>query len=395
MARKTVSICLLSFILGFSLIFGLVKFVEFNPLGPKNPLHAITPFLQPQQEIIGFLPYWLISRADKDYNKYLTTLTYFGISISPDGSLVKFAKPGEQEPGWYALESGLADPFFTKAKTQNIKLSLLLFSGVPEDINALISDPASHAATLISEVAPIMKQYGFTDLNLDIESVAQATPGAQANFTSFVREVRNGINRQNLGTLSLESSPTDLIRPRLINPAEVAPLVDHWVLMAYDYHYPGSAVTGPIAPVGGAGNDSEFDVETGIQKALNDIPQYKIVLGLPLYGYEWETLGDVPRSAVLPGSGAAASNRRMEQFVAGCATCSAKADQNTKETYVIYKDQKTTTFHQVFYPDTNSTAEKIKLINKYQLGGAALWALGYDGDTILNPLTAYKQLIVP
>ncbi len=395
MSVKTISVVIIGLFLGFATTFFAGKYLAQNQLRQPGPLKTLTPLFEAKQQIVGFLPYWLVDKFNTNNIKYLTTLTYFGISIAPDGTLVKLAKPGEEEPGWYTLRSGKMDPIFSQAKSQNLKLSLLLFSGEQSAIDSLISDPASHAATLVSQAAPVMQEFGFTDLNLDIESVIDASPSSQEKMTAFVREVKKEVDQRQLGTLTIDSSPTDLIESRLINPAAVAPLVDSWVMMTYDFHYQGSSVTGPVGPVGGAGLDAEFDTESGIQKALAIMPPDKLLLGAPLYGYEWETVGSVPRSAVIPATGATASNLRMEKFMASCATCSAQVDQEAMESYVIYHDEETNTFHQVFFPDANSTAAKINLVNKYHLNGLAFWALGYEGENILGPLGNYKSSIEP
>jgi len=81
----------------------------------------------------------------------------------------------------------------------------------------------------------------------------------------------------------------------------------------------------------------------------------------------------------------------LKEFFASCATCSAQIDQEARESYVIYKDQQTGTYHQMFYPDVWATLEKIRLTNTYKLGGVAVWALGYDGKSILHPLEKYKN----
>ncbi len=394
MAVKKFAISVLFFILGFTLVYVALQYAFHATSRPADLVRqgAETVGLK-RPEIVGFLPYWLLGHADKDYAPYLTTLTYFGLTVAPDGTIQKLAAPGQEEPGWYDLHSGKIDSFFTQARNNDLKLSLLVFSGDQDAIMKMLDNPASSAAVLVSEAAPIMKQYHFTDLNLDIESVEDATPEARAKFTAFVREVKNQMTPLSLGTLTLDSSPTDLVKDRLINLADVGPFVDKVVLMTYDYHYQGSFVTGPVGPIGGAGKDAEFDSETAVQKALEVLPKDKILLGVPLYGYEWETLTDFPRSAVMPGSGQVASNRRMEKFLADCATCSAKLDTEAQEKYLIYKDADTGTFHQIFFPDQNATAQKIQLAQKYDLSGVALWALGYDGDTILDPLRNYKHTL--
>lgn len=395
MSYKFIIIAAILVLTGFLSGFSLLHY----SFSKKTPTTAIVQDIAAQvgvkrPEIVGFLPYWLIDKADKDYGQYITTLTYFGFTISPKGGIQEFSKPGEKEPGWYALESGKVSPTLTDAKKNNITLSLLVFSGVESSILELVSNPIQHAATLVETVEPIMRQYEFDDLNLDIESVLPvASSTARSNFTLFVREVRRLMEEKNLGTLTIDASPTDLIKPRLIDLPAIAPFVDTIILMTYDYHYMGSAVTGPVAPVGGAGIEAEFDIETALQKALEVLPPSKILLGIPLYGYAWESIGNLPRSAVMPGSGTVISNRSAEQLLTECASCSARTDMLGKESYIIYQNTTSGLYHQIFYPDKQAMLEKIRLAHSYGLAGVALWALGYDGDSILEPLKIYKQTL--
>lgn len=358
----------------------------------RNQLGNISTLLIPQtHQVIGFLPYWLTSKIDKNYNKYVTTLTYFGLNVGVDGKIVKLSTPTEEEPGWYTLRSGRVDTFLENAKKDHINLSLLIFSSNETTMSALLSHPVSHAKNLVEEIKPIIQKYGFNDLNLDIESVSVASAEAQIKFTTFMKEVKKNMDKYHLGTLTIDVSPTALIKPYLINLIEISKVVDHVILMTYDFHYAGSLVTGAVSPMGGAGTNAEFDTETGVKEALRVMPAQKILLGVPLYGYEWETLRNTPHSAVLPASGLTISNRRAEKFMTSCATCSAQIDKEAKESYVIYQDQQTGTYHQMFYPDEQVMQEKIKLTNTYTLGGVALWALGYDGKSILNPLEKFKN----
>jgi spore germination protein YaaH len=206
-----------------------------------------------------------------------------------------------------------------------------------------------------------------------------------------LQTVKKGLEKNKAGTLTLDISPTAFIKKFLIDPAAVAPYTDSQVVMAYDYHYQGSAVTGPVSPLLGAGTTSEFDIKTAVEQALRILPSEKVVVGIPLYGYEWESLNNSPRSAVIPGTGQIASNSRAETFMENCATCSAEFDPVDQETHLIYKDEETGSFHQVFYPDKQSTTADLKLADDYNVGGVAMWALGYEGNSILNPIQDYKN----
>ena len=365
-------------------VFGIL--VVLNFLVPKNDSSVINP-LSPKKEVIGFLPYWLLDRATGDYSKYITTLTYFGVRVNSDGNIQKLLNPQQEEPGWYALESGKLNSFFSAAKRNNISLSLLVSSGDQTSIGQLMNDPIKHAKNLLGDLNPLIEKYKFSDINLDIEYTSTASEGARTNFTKFVKEIKKGLG--NKITLTVEISPTDVILNDLIDPKAIGEIADNVVLMAYDYHSTTSYVTGPVAPVGGAGIDSEYDVITALEKSISVIPPEKLILGVPLYGYEWESLGQIPRSAIIPNTGLVLSNRRAEEFLSGCSTCSAKLDKEAEEEYISYFNGDSNDYHMLFYPDENSMTKKINLVNSMQLKGIALWALGYEGNKILSPLVNY------
>ncbi len=381
---KNLAIIIFGILLG--LLFG-VLFI-FNFLVPKNTSSIINP-LAPKKVVIGFLPYWLLNTAESDYSKYITTLSYFGLRVDQNGNIQKLLNPTQEEPGWNALRSGRLDSFFNNALKNNVSLSLMVASGDVGSINGLISQPELHAKNLISDLKPLIEKYKFSDINLDIEYTQSASPAARENFTKFVTEVRKQL--ANDETLTVEISPTDVIRNNLIDPKAMDKIADNIILMAYDYHSTSSFVTGPVAPLNGAGVMSEYDVTAAIEKSLDLISPQKLVLGIPLYGYEWESLNQTPRSAIIPNTGVVASNKRAEELLSSCASCSATLDKEADENYISYFDQNSKDYHTIFYPDKNSTEAKINFINEFQLKGLALWALGYEGNSILDPLKVYKN----
>lgn len=352
------------------------------------PVQILSGIAFPKKQVIGFLPYWQTNIAKADYSRYITTLTYFGVALDKDGTILKLINPQQLEPGWNGLVSKRVEPFLNAAKKEHLTLSLLVFSGNVDTIDTAMQTPLQSATNLVKDIEPVMHKYGFSDLNLDIEYTAQASPAARTHFTQFVAAVKKNLLQDQ--TLTVETMSTDPIKPNLIDIGAVGQIADYIVIMAYDYHSPDSFVTGPIAPISGVTTDSEFDVTTAVTLAEEKVPSAKIILGIPLYGYEWESLEPFPRAATINGSGVIASNHRTEALLAGCATCSARLDTNSQELHLSYLDTNTKTYHQFFIPTAASTKAKLALANKENLGGVALWAMGYEGNTILAPLSSYK-----
>lgn len=389
MTKKLLSL-LLFFIAGtlsaiiFPYILGKAPVVRFD-----NPVLSVIGVKKP--EVVGFLPYWLISKADKPYEKYITTLTYFGLTVNADGSLQKIAKPGEEEPGWTTLKGDKFEVQSKNAKKHGLKQSLLVISGDDRAIGEMIADPIMSAKKLVSDAAPIMKEQGFSDLNLDIETFMTASDSSRANFTTFARTIKEELREQKLGTLTIDLIPIALMRPKLYDAKALGEIADRIVLMTYDYHYTGSLTSGSVAPLGGAGETLEFDVETAVKEALKVMPKEKILLGVPLYGYQWETMYAASESATIPGGSETASVRRLMEKIGNCTDCTQGMDPVSKTPYLIYPEGEV--YKQAYFENEQSMSEKISLAQKYHLGGIALWALGYEDATLLKPLESYKNTL--
>src|SRR5581483_10535743 len=102
--------------------FFLLLLVPYLPFTVESPIFKIFGIQKPR--IVGFLPYFLSSRATNNYNPYLTTLTYFGLTMDTDGHLVKLTTPAEEDPGWHDLRSQIIQQKFQEAKKNHITLSL-------------------------------------------------------------------------------------------------------------------------------------------------------------------------------------------------------------------------------------------------------------------------------
>jgi len=379
---------------GIGLFLGVlfsILLILYYPISSTNYSPPMYPNIQivRSRQVVGFLPYWLLQRASPDYSQYITTLTYFALRIDKDGGVLQLLNSQQEEPGWYNLSSGKADTFLQNARSLRITLSLTLDSSDNDAIDSFLATPATSAANLVTQTLPIMQRFGFSDLNLDIEYTKDASDSARKQFTKFIQSVKNALPKTS--TLTLEISPVDVIQHRLIDVPSVATFADTIIVMAYDYHAPDSFVTGPIAPLNGAGTESEYDVASATQKTLQVVTPKKVILGIPLYGYEWEILSAIPRTPNIPGSGTIASNRRVEAFLAQCATCSAQPDEDAQESFITYQSTGTNTNHIIFYPTRESTSAKIDFAERSGLAGLALWALGYEGNTVLTPLTSFKN----
>lgn len=369
-----------------SLIFGVGIGVFFV----RNSTHTtglITPILEDLHlvkkfEVIGFSPYWLIPKQRFDYADVLTTWTYFGLVINPDGTIQKLVADTEEEPGWTTLKGEAVSQELSAYGAKQKERSLLLHLSNEDDIGTLISDATASAVRLTQVVTPILSKYGFSDLNLDIESFRDASESARQSYGILLSEIKK---RLGVTTLTVELTPTSLIRTHLADPTVVGNIADRVILMAYDYLYSGSLISGPVAPLFGAGSVRVQDVSFSLDRALSVIDSTKLVLGIPLYGYEWDALSTTPGNPVVPGTGKTASWSRVKELLSDCPDCISGRDNASGDIpYVTISENGYV--RQMFYEDASSITTKIAVAREKGIAGVAFWALGYEGENLSGVL---------
>jgi len=76
----------------------------------------------------------------------------------------------------------------------------------------MLIDPEKSAKNLVEAVTPLMVSYGFTDLNLDVEQVQDASPAARRQFTRFVQAVKNNLDPEKITSLSIDVSASAFVK---------------------------------------------------------------------------------------------------------------------------------------------------------------------------------------
>ena len=118
------------------------------------------------------------------------------------------------------------------------------------------------------------------------------------------------------------------------------------------------AVNGPIASIGW--------VEDVIKYAVSAIEPEKILLGIPSYGYRWASDGSCEPVTPEEVYNIVENNKGEVLW-----------HEDNKAPYYIFTNAKDITFT-TWFENTESISYKLDLVNKYNLGGIALWRLGFE-----------------
>ena len=251
---------------------------------------------------------------------------------------------------------------------------------------------ATTRTTLVKTIVELVMKNNFDGIDLDYEGFAFVDGNSTWSKTAprwvaFVKELSVAL-RANKKLLSVST-------PYLYNPneaqkgyyvyawAEIASSIDRLRIMTYDYSV---AKPGPMGPLSWT--------EKTIQYAISVMPASKVYVGLPGYGRDWITSvnGKCPTSAP-PGliGGAKAATFKMNYAAAKAAIDGAIPIYNEKFGEATYNYSQSynglsatgastscTVNRTVWYQNARSYADRMALVAKYRLGGAAMWTLGME-----------------
>lgn len=260
---------------------------------------------------------------------------------------------------------------------------------------ALLADPAARA-THVAAIADLAATNGFDGIDIDYEKFAFADPRSSWETTrplwiSFISELGARLHADGrILTVTVpyitDTARTDLSGYWVYDYAGIEPFVDQIRIMAYDY---STDKAGPIAPLG--------FVEQAIKAAKSAVrDDTKLVLGVPLYGYNWPiaTVGTCPPN---PEGRTSVTQRTIDELLAKRGA-TAIHDSTTGESSFTYQLDVTdgaaacTQTREVHFVDAEGTRQRIDLARRERLGGVSLWALGFDSPNTWTTIASLARV---
>jgi len=268
---------------------------------------------------------------------------------------------------------------------------------------------ATTRTTLVKTIVDLVMKNNFDGIDLDYEGFAFVDGNTTWSKTAprwiaFIKELSVALHAQK----KLLSVST----PYLYDPkekqkgyfvyawADIASSIDRLRIMTYDYSV---AKPGPMGPL--------TWTEKTILYALSVMSASKIYVGLPGYGRDWITSvnGKCPTSAP-PGliGGAKASTFKMNYAAAKAAIDGATPTFDEKFSEATYNYTQSynglsasgastacTVNRTVWYQNAKSYADRMALVAKYRLGGAAIWTLGMEENAATLEIRNAALAIAP
>jgi len=309
---------------------------------------------KPVIQSIGFLEPVNPKMAVKDLNEtaqHLTYAAFFSYQVKPDGSLI----PLPDAVPLNAARKKRATPMLVVTNFANGNFQ-------PEIAHRIFTDPAA-SQRLIRNIVSVMKQKGYRALNVDFEHIAEKDGQLYNRFlqTLFPILKREGF----IVSTALAPKSSDQQGGAWHGAHDYAfhgKVSDFVILMTYEWGWTGGPPMA-VSPIP--------QVRKVLDYAVTKIPRHKIVMGAPLYGYDW-TLpyrkGGPPAKRVSP----------LEADVFARSKSLKKEYNNRDQAPFYYYTDSKGKKHVVWYENEQSIQAKFNLVKEYRLRGIAYWVLGED-----------------
>lgn len=324
--------------------------------------------------VYGFVPYWNVNKTT--VRPELTHLSYFSLTIAADGSLDR----DPSDPGFQKLQSDEFLELATQMTNSNRQVELTLTQFIASDIETFLGSQTAQD-TFIQALDSVLIAYPFTGVNIDIEHPGNPSALTRQRLSLFMQRLNQHLDKKyGQVQLSIDMYASASTSNNIWDIEALGKEVDYIVIMAYDFHRRSSPQAGPVAPLFGGKQNWDMDISLQLQAFLDKVPSQKLLLGVPFYGYEWQTVSGDAQANTYPDSGSTASYARVQELLSRKdeLQLEEKWNEAALSPYLSYTEDGETFL--VYYENSRSLSYKLDFVNQLDLGGIAIWALGYEGD---------------
>lgn len=319
------------------------------------PFSAPAP---PARAVVASLPFWDIGNGTATVLAHRQDFT----EVSP--FIYGLASSGRIEPQYGPSLAGAVTTAITRLREARLPVVPTLanitagkWSYAP--VARMLHDPAL-ARQQISAIVALVRAHHYAGIDIDYENLHATDRQA---FTTFITGLAAALHAHGkilsvavFGKTSNAGYGGDNLAQ---NYAALGRAADQVRIMAYNYHWATSAA-GPVAPIGW--------VRAVLRYARTQIAASKIILGVPMYGYDWSG-----------GRGAALSWLRAFQL-ATKYHATPHYDAAAQEPWFSYTAGGHK--HVVWFENQASSRAKFEAASGSGAGGVFLWMFGYeDGST--------------
>ena len=276
-------------------------------------------------------------------------------------------------PGWgaySAMSTGrLYYPidYIDRAQKAGVLVMPMVNNDFDADATSVFLKDEKAQDAFLRRLAAYTEVYGLDGWNIDFENM---DPKDAARFTDFMADtadLMHGMGKK-VSVDITAIGDADSYWSGCYDRKGLAEHVDYEILMGYDQTAAGSSHAGPV---------SAYDwLDRVLPPLLEEVPADQLVLGLPFYTRVWT--GD---------DGSVSSDVLTVYYTDEFARKHKIVPRwQTKERQFYADWREGGVRRRVWLEEERSLAEKLGLVEKYKLGGAAFWRYGFEAPAVYSAL---------
>ncbi len=323
--------------------------------------------------VYGFLPYWSLENYQIDPS--VTDLSYFRLAVNGQGEII-------EDAGYYLYKGEEFDAIREQVVANKMRFDLTFFTSISADIKQLFSK-IEYQETFIENILAEVRAGGVDGVNLDLEYLGAFSDQERQVVTEFLSRLESKLTAEfPRVTLAIDVYGAAAKNDNIYDLPRVGKIVDRVIVMGYDYRTRGTNVPGATAPTLGEGLWAGNNIWEDIKSLRLLVPKEKIILAVPFYGYAWQTTtGELGTAKTYPDTGETMTFRGAQNILADKSYGAVeKWDETSLTPYLVFYNEAEERWHMGFFENGESLGYKIDLIEQLDLGGMAIWALGYEGE---------------
>ena len=276
-------------------------------------------------------------------------------------------------PTWFSIRNGNGDMidrgnqnYIKKYNDLGIDVWAYLDNSFDPEITHEALSNEKTRKKIINKTLELCKKYGMKGINIDFE---HTKIDDRDYITDFVREFRQAAGEDFIITVDVTPQISSDVTKEPYDRKALAGIADYMVVMAYDQHWGSSDKAGSVAQYKW--------VEGSINVLFRNIPNKKMILGVPLYTRIWKEDGGKVTSKTIS----------MDEVARIIASKGLKPvwDKESQQNYIEYQENGAD--YKIWIEDANSLEKKVSLVNKYNLAGVGSWRLGFETSNIWDVIS--------
>ncbi len=211
----------------------------------------------------------------------------------------------------------------------------------------------------------LVVQNNYDGINIDFEAVNASDAALLTDLMARISARFKPLGKLVTQAVIARVSDTPSVWGGAYDYAALANYDDYMLIMAYDFHSAGGSA-GAVAPIGW--------IEDVLAYAKSRFPASRTLLGIGMYGYNWDTIAKSTATAV-----------RYDQALTYLSKPGATSGYDAKDQapWIKYTDDQQHQ-HEIWYENAQSFNAKIQLMLDDQVAGFGMWRLGQEDPGIWN-----------